>query len=98
MTTYYVKEGNRYIPVGMACPDIWEGLWLVQRTESSKVSSNLTYCYLRDLPEPVDVTKLASAALLHEKIVKVLMNSENRYKSTNDVAQEVVKALYLVIQ
>ena len=50
METLYKKVGNKYEPVGYTnVPDLYDGVWLVQRREHSKSTSGLIW-RLGDIP------------------------------------------------
>ena len=104
MDTYYVKQGKRYIPVGYCnAPDIFDGIWLIQHSDQNRSGKNLM-CRMDELPDYVEVKKLAKSVMLEEAIVEVLrdMNTEGKLSiyniSIQDMAEKISKEVYKKIK
>lgn len=84
MEEVYKKVGNRYVFAGYNGPDISEGIWLVQKRNSSKTQTNLLW-KLGDLKRPVDVMTQAALASMADDIalyvVKLQDENSEEYKA-----------------
>lgn len=99
MEKYYIKRNNRYIPVGFGnCPNIYEGLWLVQ-CDNGVTSHKNIYSRLGDLPNPSDLNILAKTTMLEETIIDALREAweypdgNNKLCSLADAASIVANKL-----
>lgn len=92
--TYYVKEGKRYIPVGISGPDLYEGIWLVQ-VEPGRISHKNLICRIADLPDSFDLQVLAKVTMLEDVILKVMQDSwkDGGSASLAEVASRIASAL-----
>jgi len=52
MEQYYIKQGRKYVPSGVDCPNLHDGIWLV--TKNTKRASNLVY-FIGDLQKPINL-------------------------------------------
>lgn len=93
-STYYIKKGSRYLPVGIAGPDLYEGIWLVQVTQGCRSSKNL-YIRLADLPDCHDLEILAKVTMLEEIITNTMSKAwaNGASASISEVAQKIASAL-----
>jgi hypothetical protein len=94
METYYIKKGKKYVPVGMAGPDLYEGVWLVQCESGNRSHKNLVM-RIGDLPDPTDLTILAKAAMLEDIILKEMMDvwSGGKLASLGEAAQRIANKI-----
>lgn len=98
-STYYVKKGNRYIPVGYNGPRLYDGIWIVQ----SKGSRTTSVSWLvGDLPDPVDIIPIAALMQFDDELTKFIMEKNIsqvtredhhtvHYASSADTAKEIIR-------
>ncbi len=93
-STYYIKKGKKYIPVGISGPDLYDGLWLVQCKDGSKSYKNL-YMRLSNLPDCHDLQLLAKVTMLEDIICKTMMDAwkDGAQVSIADVASQITAAI-----
>lgn len=99
-TFYRKKENGRYEPIGVNLPDIMEGIWIVEKENHVRSSINLSV-YKTDLPDPLDISHLASILRWKNLIDKALLNLNEKGKdaklvntSVSDFSEELIKEIY----
>lgn len=93
-STYYIKKGKRYIPVGMSGPNLHNGLWLVQSHSGGTSYKNL-YMRVGDLPDCHDLQLLAKVVQLEDTICKTMMKAweGGAQVSIAEVASRIASAI-----
>lgn len=91
MTTYYIKHGKRYIPVGLGNVDIYDGIWVVNVKAGSRGGKNLLR-YLGRRPKAEELQILAAAIDLEDDIIKIFsdIHKNNENLSWADLSRRVV--------
>jgi hypothetical protein len=77
-TLYRRKENGRYEPVGIQCPDLTIGLWIVERTPGC--TRTLSLRRYADLPDPMP----AAALELHRDVIATAIGDLMRKWSRGD--------------
>ncbi|MFW6281295.1 MAG: hypothetical protein ACOC1O_00695 [bacterium] len=101
-TIYRKKENGRYEAIGFNMPDLREGIWLVEKSKNVTSSTNLEV-YKLDLPQPLDLSILASILQHKDVINKALLNlNEKEAKlintSVDDFSSELIKEIYKIFE
>jgi hypothetical protein len=93
-STYYIKKNGKYVPVGIAGPDLYEGIWLVQVKEHCRSSKNLVG-RIRDLPNPFDMEILAKVTILEDIITDIFHEKwgDGKSCSFSEVAEAICNKL-----
>lgn len=101
METIYIKQGKRYINIGLLSQHdiLYDGLWLVQSETGIKSHSNLCI-RLSDLPQPTDVQEYLKAFLNKEAIIKAFEKINKKGKiylcdiSLNDAVDMLIGEIF----
>ena len=95
MDQLYWKDGKKYRVAGYSNVDIYPGVWMVWEEPGVKRHNNLL-CRISDVPDYVDIQKLAQTVRLEETVANAYLDIHKGAgnMSPYDIAQKICGAIY----
>jgi len=93
-STYYIKLNNRYIPVGCTGPALYDGIWLVQSSNTGTRHSNIIM-RMANIPDCYDLQILAKTTMLEQIISDIISNAwaDGKSESIANIAMKIAAQL-----